>query len=123
MTMTRTWLLPADTTAGLHARAHVAQVLAPGALLDDTQLVATELAANAVRHGLAPIELRVHVDIDAIEIAVTGTSADARVPQLRGSHATAAGGQGLRIVQACAQTWSWAKHGRRLTVTASLVEE
>lgn len=123
MTMARTWLLPADTTAPMAARELLARVLGGHACIDDAALVATELAANAVQHGLPPIALQLQWGASEIEIAVTGTQpVGGSTPAVADAGITAGHGQGMRIVQACARTWDWSVDGRRLTVRATITD-
>ena len=68
-------------------------------------LLVSELVANAVQHGAAPIVLRLRWDGRALEIAVTDD--DPRIECVRrasGSHADDRG-RGLRLTHRLAESW------------------
>ena len=117
--MTGPWTLPDDPTAARAARRHVADALSQRPELDDALLVASELAANAVRHGRPPIELRLDVDATTVRITVSdhGEAAD---PHIVTADPAAGHGRGLAIVIALAREVGWSRDGDRLDVWAEL---
>ena len=98
--------LPADTRAVARARHDVRELLTSWkllCLLDDAELVTSELVTNMVRHAATPADLRVRWDGTCLRIAVE----DARlaVPLPRQAGAGASDGRGLQIIDAVAHTW------------------
>ena len=117
MPVTRRWLLPFDSLAPAAARARVAGVRGH---TDDAELVASELVGNAVRHGHPPIELELTATDTLLRLAVTATHHPGDTIPVARAHPDGSGGAGLRIVEACAQAWSWELLGARLTVRADV---
>lgn len=117
------WVLPDDLTAARAARAHVADALAsrgvPDATADDVILVASELAANALRHGSPPALLRLEYGDGRIRVTVSnhGGSSD---PQIMDAAADAGHGRGLAMVQDLAEEVGWKRDGDRLDVWAEV---
>jgi len=113
----RRWLLPFDTRAPGLARARVTACLGPDGP-DDAVLVVSELVGNAIRHAHPPLVLGIGIDAAAVRIEVTASHRpDEPIPQRREA-SDAAGGSGLRIVDACAPDWDWMLDGARLAVRA-----
>ncbi len=110
------WSLPADDTAPGLARRIVAARLGSDPVAEDACLVASELVANAVVHGLPPITLAMG---DGPDLEVSSTIRPGTTGLPEDVESRAAGGRGLRIVAACATSWSWRIGGDRLTVRAS----
>src|SRR5262245_42675290 len=103
------------------ARAFVRDSLASWGLdanLEATQLVVSELVANAVVHaGYEPVILRMRVEGPRLRIEVS--DGDARgVPQLELPHDF--GARGLHLVDAYAVAWGFAPSGTRKTVWCEL---
>jgi anti-sigma regulatory factor (Ser/Thr protein kinase) len=73
-----------------------------GANPDDAELLASELAANAVRHADSGFEVRVPKNGDAFRVEVANDAPE-MVAALR--KPTEEGGRGLHIVEALAQRW------------------
>jgi anti-sigma regulatory factor (Ser/Thr protein kinase) len=117
------WVLPDDLTAARAARAHVADDLArrgvPDAAADDVILVASELAANAIRHGSPPALLRLEYADGRVRVTVSnhGGSPD---PRIVDAAADAGSGRGLAMVQAIADEVGWQRDGDRLDVWADV---
>lgn len=111
------------------ARRHIAQDLADVDLADqivtDTQLVVTELLANAMKHGRPMPDGRIRVywrvRSGRVEFEVEdggGDTEPAPVPHRIDS--TAASGRGLRLVRSIADEWGVEKTETGTTVWVSL---
>jgi anti-sigma regulatory factor (Ser/Thr protein kinase) len=115
------WGLPADLTAAQVARAHVRDAAATLGLdpdrVADLVLVASELAANAVRHGAAPMSLLLDQRPDRIRVTVVnhGEGPD---PRVLTAHPDAGHGRGLAMVESLADAVGWSREGDRLEVWA-----
>ena len=115
------WVLPDDLTAAQAARAHIADDLGrrgvPDAAADDVILVASELAANAIRHGSPPALLRLEYADGRVRVTVSnhGGSPD---PRIVDAAPDAGSGRGLAMVQAIADEVGWQRDGDRLDVWA-----
>ncbi|WP_240771487.1 ATP-binding protein [Nocardioides sp. GY 10113] len=99
--------LPFLPSAVSRARAVVRQAGShlPGPVVDDAELLASELVSNAVVHGAPDVRLTVTAHPDALDVGVRdGSSVLPRVSPGPAS-ADAAHGRGLRIVQRLAQNW------------------
>ncbi len=91
-------------------RAFVREALAGSPLTDDVALVASELAANVVRHALTDFTVSIVLG-DVIRLEVSdGSSIIPAVEELSESH------RGLRLVDAAADQW-----GIELTETGKKV--
>ncbi|HEV7931368.1 MAG TPA: SpoIIE family protein phosphatase [Actinomadura sp.] len=99
------WLLePRASTPG-RARRLIRSTLAGWGLSDHsdlTELLATELVTNAVRHGTRPIELRL-LRTDALLCEVSDD--DHHLPVLRYADDDDEGGRGLQLVSRLARRW------------------
>jgi anti-sigma regulatory factor (Ser/Thr protein kinase) len=104
--------LPGDLAAVRTARASVDGWLgdAPRDVRDAARSVVTELVSNAVRHGRAPIQLRVERRAHGWHIDV----ADAGALRPRRGPAGPQGGWGLTIVEALADRWGVAENASRV---------
>lgn len=117
------WLLPGDSSAGRVAREHVALDLGqrglPDQVTDDAVLIASELAANAVRHGQPPVLLRLDYGADVVRITVSnhGSSPD---PRILTADTESDHGRGLAMVEAMARRVGWERDGDRLDVWAEV---
>lgn len=121
-----TELLPQDTTAPARARALIAryegQGLAQG-LVQDAAQVASELSANAVRHGQPPFRITITRERASLRIEVSqgdDRKRDTR-PVIRADRF------GLQLVAAMTQAWGTSLdddgvggHGARRTVWAQI---
>lgn len=99
--------LSADTSSAGHARRFVDQVLSRwhcDALLDDVQLLVSELVTNAVIHAGSEVEVAVRLLSDSIRIEVVDR---APVTELRPSTPDGDGesGRGLLLVETVASAW------------------
>ena len=104
-----TVLLPQNTTAPAHARAlitKVASTLVDGHslahdVIQDAAQVASELTANAVRHGQPPFHLRVSRQRTSLRVEVSQSDDRSRSthPVLRADRF------GLQLVTAMSQAW------------------
>jgi serine/threonine-protein kinase RsbW len=88
-----------EAVAGLASRP-------PGDLSDRMTVVATELATNALRHGLPPTEVRLLRDHDRLIIDVTDHDLTA-APQLDEDRPLGAGGLGLQLTREFAIEVGW----------------
>ncbi|GAA2496617.1 hypothetical protein Ahu01nite_030270 [Winogradskya humida] len=114
MTEIRRWVLdsPAQLKilrAALH-EAITGQVLPVGAVLDEIPekmvLVATELATNALRHGLPPTTTRLGRNGDRFVLDVTDHAPEV-VPEYSEGRALGAGGLGLQLAKQFALDIGW----------------
>ncbi len=104
-----TWEIPDDPASCGTARKDVDRQLSRWGLQEaafTTELVVTELIANAIRHASGPIRLRLILDRTLI-IEVSDTSSTA--PHLRRATAFDEGGRGLMLVAQLAERWG-ARH-------------
>lgn len=76
-----------------------------GELLYDTQLVVSELVANAIRHAGGTIQLRLMCNESSFACAVTDGSA--ALPTISTGDFFAESGRGLHLVDALASSWGW----------------
>lgn len=117
------WVLPEDLSAAHAAREHVAALLdehhVTDEIADDLVLIASELAANAVRHGAPPAILRVTHDPDRIRITVSNHG-DAPDPRVLTADPESGHGRGLAMVEAMADEVGWSRTGDRLDVWAEV---
>jgi anti-sigma regulatory factor (Ser/Thr protein kinase) len=97
---------PAELTSGAQVRVQLRRILADWqlpALLDDAELLATELVNNAVVHARSEVRLSLQHDGSVLRIAVTdtgpGTIRRPR-PTMDASH-----GRGLALVHALSADW------------------
>jgi anti-sigma regulatory factor (Ser/Thr protein kinase) len=90
----------------------------PGDLFDRMALVATELATNALRHGLPPTVVRLLTEGDRLIIDVADH--DRRTEPLpAGDRPLGEGGLGLRLVRTFAVEIGWYRTGDTKNVWAS----
>jgi anti-sigma regulatory factor (Ser/Thr protein kinase) len=99
--------LPQDVSAPAHARRHCERVCRDwslGRLVDECDLLVSELVTNAVLHGAGPVVLEVVRQGSGVRVTVTDmASAGAVVP--RDASARDEDGRGLAIVAAIATRW------------------
>ena len=80
----------------------------PGAVIDEAEIVVSELVSNAIRHArpLADGNLRVHWKVKAgvVEVEVTDGGSDT-TPRPAPRTIWAPSGRGLRIVRSLAHEW------------------
>lgn len=101
--------VPPDLSAAPYARSKVEEALyrwgVDGDLRANIVLTTAELVANALRHGGAPIQLRVQLRRDVIAVEVDDGSPRPPVPV--DPEPTDEFGRGLRVVQALSDDWGW----------------
>jgi serine/threonine-protein kinase RsbW len=97
----------AERDAPRGARHFVADILArgghAGTLLEDAELLVTELATNAVIHAHSPFSIVVRAEHSRVRISVSDTSAVRPAQRDEGPMATS--GRGLRLVAALSVDW------------------
>ncbi|MER7501337.1 SpoIIE family protein phosphatase [Nonomuraea pusilla] len=99
------WHLPEDPRAAGLARKHVREQLSAWGLDDlamTTELVASELIGNVVRHAKGPILLRLLRSRSLICEVYDGSLT---TPRIRRASETDEGGRGLQLVAALSQRW------------------
>ncbi len=119
--------VPAALSSAAEVRHNVADDLAargmPTALVEDVVLVASELVANAVRHGSAlpsgSVLVRWDVDDSGVGLRVVDGGA-AGSPELRRPEPDAPSGRGLAIVATLADRWGVDTNSGGTTVWAHL---
>jgi anti-sigma regulatory factor (Ser/Thr protein kinase) len=129
---TADWTLPEDLTAGAFARHCVREFLSapgtsealdPDALVDSAELVASELAVNAVRYGRPPATLALRRLPGRLRLEVTNDPGSGE-PTLGTLVGDAPGGRGLVIVSRIASDWGWQRDDLgRITVWAEISTE
>ncbi|TMR10534.1 PAS domain S-box protein [Nonomuraea turkmeniaca] len=100
-----TWALPHDPIAAGEAREHVQEQLAGWHLEDlvpTTELVASELVANVIRHAKGPIRLRL---LRGTTLLCEVSDGSQTIPRIRHAADTDEGGRGLQLVAAVSQRW------------------
>lgn len=115
------WTLPDDLSAARAARVHVADDLArrgvPDSVADDILLAASELAANAIRHGSPPALLKLGYSAGRVRVTVSNHGGSSDPIVLAVAH-DSGHGRGLAMVQALADEVGWEREGDRLEVWA-----
>ncbi|GGJ84186.1 hypothetical protein GCM10010123_12320 [Pilimelia anulata] len=89
-----------------------------GSTAADVLLVATELATNALRHGLAPARALL-LRAPAVLVFDVADSAPAQSPRVRDAVGTDGGGMGLRVAQRVALDVGWYTAGPHKHVWAT----
>ncbi len=99
------WSLPDDPRAAGQARRHVREQLCAWGLEDltaTTELLASELVGNVVRHAKGPARLRLLQDVNLICEVFDGSLT---MPRIRRATDTDEGGRGLQLITALSQRW------------------
>ncbi|MGW0824537.1 SpoIIE family protein phosphatase [Streptomyces sp. NPDC002845] len=99
------WPLPEDPKAAGQARRHVREQLAAWGLDDltpTTELLASELVGNVVRHARGPVRLRL---LHGTELICEVFDGSLTMPRIRRATETDEGGRGLQLVTALSQRW------------------
>lgn len=100
-------ILPCDTTAPRAARAFLAAACCGGheaEVVEQAQLLVSELVTNAVRYGAPPIELQIRcLGEDHLQVRVRDS--DPGVPLPREADEEAEGGRGLMLVDLVSSSW------------------
>lgn len=99
--------LPRDRRAAVDARDWLHGFLegrVPRPLADDAALVISELATNALRHGLGDVMVRAALDDDgSVQLSVTDSGDE--LPSIQPADPSRIGGLGLRIVDQLTTAW------------------
>jgi anti-sigma regulatory factor (Ser/Thr protein kinase) len=115
-------VLPRDRRSAVGARDWLRDFLAnrvPVARRQDALLVLSELATNALRHGLGEVVVRVQLEPDStLQLSVTDSGNE--MPELQPVDPTRIGGLGLRIVDELSSAWGVAAFPGGKTVWATL---
>jgi anti-sigma regulatory factor (Ser/Thr protein kinase) len=77
----------------------------PGDVLDDAELLVSELVSNAVRHGGSGIRIRVHHDGAMLTVCVYDEGAGLPAMGVEAPDPAAASGRGLRMVEQLSRRW------------------
>lgn len=110
------WPLLDDPKAAGQARRHVRDQLAAWGLDDlapTTELLASELVGNVVRHAKGPVRLRLLHDSALVCEVFDGSLT---MPRIRRATDTDEGGRGLQLITALSQRW-----GTRYTATGKCI--
>ncbi|MDF3149070.1 SpoIIE family protein phosphatase, partial [Streptomyces sp. T21Q-yed] len=110
------WDLPSDPAVVSRSRAAVTDRLAAWDLDDlafSTELIASELVTNAIRHAVGPVQLRLLRDRALICEVSDGSSTS---PRLRRARSTDEGGRGLFLVAQLTERW-----GTRYTPNGKII--
>jgi anti-sigma regulatory factor (Ser/Thr protein kinase) len=86
-------------------------------LLDAVELMASELATNAIHHAQTSFELAIEDAQGQIRVEVRDTGQGRPVPRSPAPHDRT--GRGLRIVEAMSDAWGidWGSHGKTVWFT------
>ena len=100
-------VLPAERSAASRARHFTRDVLArldvPSAVIDDAELLVSELVTNAVLHARSASRIDVARENGRVRVAVGDDSAEP--PQLRNNGSDSVTGRGLHLVERLACSW------------------
>jgi PAS domain S-box-containing protein len=110
------WPLPKDPRAAGQARRHVREQLRTWGLEDltsTTELLASELVGNVIRHAKGPVSLRL---LHGAELICEVFDGSLTMPRIRRATDTDEGGRGLQLVTALSQRW-----GTRYTPTGKCI--
>lgn len=110
------WPLPEDPRAAGQARRHVREQLRTWGLEEltpTTELLASELVGNVVRHAKGPVSLRL---LHGAELICEVFDGSLTMPRIRRATETDEGGRGLQLVTALTQRW-----GTRYTPTGKCI--
>jgi len=103
----RQLVLPADVTAPRTARAFLATACCgchEAQVIEEAQLLVSELVTNAVRYGAPPIELQVRCAGDD-HLQVRVRDSERKAPRPRSPGPEAEGGRGLLLVDLVSDAW------------------
>lgn len=99
------WTLPEDPVAAGQARSHIRRRLAEWQLDEltmTTELLASELVGNVVRHARGPLRLRL---IRSRSLICEVSDGSLTTPRIRRARDTDEGGRGLQLVAMLSQRW------------------
>jgi anti-sigma regulatory factor (Ser/Thr protein kinase) len=115
-------MLPRDRRAAVDARDWLHAFLAgrvDPALADDAALVISELATNALNHGLGDVVVRAAVDgVGTVQLSVTDSGDE--LPSMQPADPSRIGGLGLRIIDQLSAAWGVAPFPGGKTVWATV---
>jgi anti-sigma regulatory factor (Ser/Thr protein kinase) len=100
-------MLPADVTAPRAAREFLARACCgrhAAEVVEEAQLLVSELVTNAVRHGAPPIELQVSC-AGGNRLQVRVRDSERSTPRPRSADPDAEGGRGLMLVDLVSDEW------------------
>ncbi len=102
---------PPVATSVAGARRFVSEVLAgaPRDLVEDVQLIVSELATNCVVHACSPFDLRIAASGDQLRVQVADRSP--MIPTLRGPTGDEPRGRGLFIADVLSASWGVERRG------------
>jgi anti-sigma regulatory factor (Ser/Thr protein kinase) len=115
-------VLPRDRRTPFDARAWLRGFLDPrvGAdLVNDATLVLSELATNALRHGLGEVAIRASLGTDG-EVHIAVTDSGSELPVLQPLDPDRVGGLGLRVIDRLSSAWGVAPFPGGKTVWATV---
>jgi PAS domain S-box-containing protein len=110
------WPLPEEPQAAGQARRHVREQLSAWGLDDlaiSTELLASELVGNVVRHAKGPVRLRL---LRGGDLVCEVSDGSLTMPRIRRASETDEGGRGLQLITALSQRW-----GTRYTATGKCI--
>ncbi|MFJ6081236.1 SpoIIE family protein phosphatase [Streptomyces sp. NPDC092369] len=110
------WSLPEDPRAAGQARRHVREQLVLWGLDDlipTTELLASEMVGNVIRHARGPLRLRL---LHGAELICEVFDGSLTMPRIRRATDTDEGGRGLQLITALSQRW-----GTRYTATGKCI--
>ena len=99
--------LPRNAEASGLARSFLAEACCAdrhAGVLEDAQLLVSELVTNAVRHGGPPITLCVRCD-GSSDMQVRVSDGNVHQPQVKHPEATEEGGRGMMLVDLISEHW------------------
>jgi serine phosphatase RsbU (regulator of sigma subunit) len=99
------WSLPEDPQAARAARQHVQEQLEAWGLEDlalNTELLASELVANVIRHAKGPLQLRL---LRSRSLTCEVFDGSLTTPRIRRASWTDEGGRGLQLIAALCDRW------------------
>ncbi|WP_330286095.1 SpoIIE family protein phosphatase [Streptomyces sp. NBC_00576] len=99
------WQLPEDPRAAGQARRHIRQQLRVWDLDDltmTTEIIASELVGNVVRHAKGPVHLRL---LRSTSLICEVSDGSLTTPRIRRAAETDEGGRGLQLITALSQRW------------------
>jgi anti-sigma regulatory factor (Ser/Thr protein kinase) len=102
-------MLPNDLRAPRDARQAIARFLARAdvpQLIDDAQLLVSELVTNAVRHACGPITVHASFRDGFLHLEVTDSAVGA-APERRTAGVDDEGGRGMELVEKLSARWGW----------------
>lgn len=100
-------VLPTDTTAPRAAREFLAEACCDShtaSVVEEAQLLVSELVTNAIRYGAPPVELQVRCCGDE-GLRVRVRDSDPGTPEPRNPGEEAEGGRGLMLVDFISDAW------------------